>query len=93
MEELLVICKLVRMSIFGTEEDIPTCVNWSKVFADAGVNGVSAICYEAVKRLPADRQPDFDLLLRWDLSAQEIREGFHHRHEVTQELRALLECR
>ena len=77
MEELIVLCKLVRMSVFGTEEDIPTCVNWPKVFAEAGVNGVSAICYEAVKRLPADRQPDFDLMLRWDLSAQGIREGFH----------------
>lgn len=79
------------MSVFGTEEDIPTSVNWPKVFADAGVNGVSAICYEAVRRLLPDRQPDFDLLLRWDLSAQEIREGFHHRHEVTKELRAILE--
>lgn len=93
MDELLVICKLVRMSVFGTEEDIPAGVNWPKVFADAGINGVSAICYEAVKRLPADRQPDFGLLLRWDLSAQGIREGFHRRHEVTQELRALLERR
>ena len=79
------------MALFGTEEAIPACVNWPKVFADAGINGVSAICYEAVKRLPEDRQPDFDLMLRWDLSAQEIREGFHHRHEVTQKLRSLLE--
>ena len=90
MDELLVICKLVRMSVFGTEEDIPACINWSKVFADAGINGMSAICYEAVKRLPADRQPDFGLMLRWDLSSQGIREGFHHRHNVTRELSVLL---
>lgn len=93
MEELQIICKLVRMALFGTEEAIPTCVNWPKVFADAGVNGVSAICYEAVKRLPAECQPDFNLMLRWDLSVQGIREGFHHRHEVTQEFRGLLESR
>lgn len=67
MDELLVICKLVRMAVFGTEEEIPTGVNWPKLFADSGINGVSAICYEAVKRLPADRQPDFSLMLRWDL--------------------------
>ena len=90
MEELLVICKLVRMAVFGTEEDIPACVNWPKVFAEAGINGVSAICYEAVKRLPTDRQPDFGLMLRWDLSSQGIREGFHHRHNVTRELSVLL---
>ena len=53
------------MSVFGTEEDIPASVNWPKVFADAGVNGVSAICYEALKRLTADRQPDFGLMLCW----------------------------
>ena len=93
MEELLVICKLVRMAIFETEEAIPAFVNWPMVFAEAGINGVSAICYEAVKHLSADRQPDFDLMLRWDLSSQMIREGFHRRHEVLQELRALLEDR
>lgn len=78
------------MSVFGTEEDIPAGVNWPKVFVDAGVNGVSAICYETVKRLPASLQPDFGLMLRWDLSAQAIREGFHHRHEITRELHGLL---
>lgn len=93
MDELLVICKLVRMAVFGTEEAIPTFVNWPKVFAEAGINGVRAICYEAVKCLPADRQPDFGLMLRWDLSAQGIREGYHHRHEVTQKLRSLLESK
>lgn len=91
MEELLVISKLVRLSVFGVKEDIPAVVNWPKVFADAGVNGVSAICYEAVKLLPPDRRPDFDLLLRWELSAQWIREGFRYRNKRTQELRSLLE--
>ena len=113
MKELLLICKLVRMSVFGAEEDILAgfgrpvigpCINpeysgtmpgdginWPEVFADAGVNGVSAICYEAVKRLPPEYQPDFNLMVRWDLSAQGIREGYHHRHEVTRELRSILE--
>ena len=93
MEELLVICKLVRMSVFGTEEDIPKEADWQKIFSDAGFNGVSALCYEAVKRLPPDRQPDFSLMLRWDLSSQVIREGFRHRHDVTQELRGILESK
>ena len=52
------------MSVFGSEEAILTGINWSEVFRDAGVNGVSALCYEAVKRLPAERQPNVDLLLR-----------------------------
>ena len=90
MEELLIICRLVRMSIFGTEEEIPAGVNWPKIFTDAGVNGVSAICYEAVKRLPSDRQPDFDLLLCWDVSSQGLREGYRQRHEVTRELQGML---
>ena len=90
MEELLIISKLVRMSVFGMEEEIPAGVNWPKVFVDAGVNGVSAICYEAVKMLPASLQPDFGLMLRWDVSAQGIREGFRHRHEVTGELHDIL---
>ena len=90
MEELLIICKLVRMAVFGTEEAVPDRVSWPDVFADSGLNGVSALCYEAVKRLPPDRQPDFNLMLRWDLSAQGIREGFHRRHKAAQELRTLL---
>ena len=93
MEELLTICRLVRMSVFGTEEDIPKGADWQKIFSDAGFNGVSALCYEAVKRLPPDRQPDFSLMLRWDLSSQVIREGFRHRHDVTQELRGILESK
>ena len=90
MEELLIISKLVRISVLGMEEEIPAGVNWPKVFVDAGVNGVSAICYEAVKRLPASVQPDFGLMLRWDVSAQGIKEGFRHRHKVTGELRDIL---
>lgn len=78
------------MSVWGSDEDIPTNVNWSNVFYEAGINGVSAICYEAVKRLPADRQPDFDLLLRWDISARGIREDFHYRHQAMCELRDIL---
>ena len=74
------------MSVFGSEEDIPTGVNWPKVFRDASVNGVSALCYEAVKRLPIERQPNVDLLLRWQLSARSIREQFRYRHDVTRSL-------
>lgn len=91
MEELLVISKLVRMSVFGKREDIPAGVNWSKVFTDAGVNGVSALCYEAVKTLPEPLQPGFDLMLRWDLSAQGLREGFRFRREAACQLRTHLE--
>ena len=90
MEELLVISKLVRMSVFGTSEDIPAGVDWPKVFADAGVNGVSALCYEAVKTLPQDKQPDFGLMLQWDLSSQGICEGFRHRIAVTRKLGEML---
>ena len=93
MKVLLVISKLVKMSVFGTREDIPAGVNWTKVFTDAGVNGVSALCYEAVKTLPQDKQPDFDLMLRWDLSVQGLREGFRRRHEATQQLRTLMESK
>ena len=74
------------MSVFGSEEDIPTGINWPKVFRDASVNGVSALCYEAVRRLPAERQPNVDLLLRWQLSARSIREQFRYRHDVTRSL-------
>ncbi|MCQ2127627.1 MAG: nucleotidyltransferase family protein [Bacteroidaceae bacterium] len=74
------------MSVFGSEEDIPTGINWSEVFRDASVNGVSALCYEAVRRLPAERQPNVDLLLRWQLSARSIREQFRYRHDVTRSL-------
>lgn len=78
------------MAVFGTEEAIPACINWQKVFADAGVNGVSAICYEAVKRLPEEQRPPFGLMLRWDISALGIQQGFEARHEVTGEFRDLL---
>ena len=74
------------MSVFGSEEDIPTGINWSEVFRDASVNGVSALCYEAVRRLPVERQPNVDLLLRWQLSARSIREQFRYRHDVTRSL-------
>ncbi|MCQ2185034.1 MAG: nucleotidyltransferase family protein, partial [Bacteroidales bacterium] len=79
------------MAVFGTEEAIPACINWQKVFEDAGVNGVSAICYEAVKKLPKTQQPPFELMLRWDVSALGLQQGFGHRHNVTEKFRELLE--
>ena len=91
MEELLVICRLVRMSVFETGEDIPTGVNWDRIFRMARNNGVSALCYEAVKRLPPASQPDSELLRRWKLSAQGIRGAFYYRHEVTRCLCDILE--
>lgn len=93
MEELILISKLVKMVIFGTHEDIPACVAWPKLFVDAGINGVSAICYDAVNRLPSSLQPDFNLMLRWDLSAQGLRERYLRRHDATRRLHDLLTAR
>lgn len=64
MKELRIICALVRGAVFGEDVSLPEDVDWEKVFADAGVNGVSALCYDAVRGLPAEQQPPFGLMLQ-----------------------------
>lgn len=77
---------LLRCSLFG-QPFASVGADWAKVLELAGENGLTAVCYEAVKTLPLELRPDFGTMLRWDLSAQTICQSFDSRRAVKEHLR------
>ena len=86
-----IVCALVRNRVFGAGEEIPAGVDWEAVLECAVRQEVNAICYEAVKALPQDRQPSFALMMKWDVSAQAIREMYSLRLKAAKEVCTILE--
>ena len=81
-----IVCALVRNRVLDAGEEIPAGVDWEAVLECAVRQEVNAICYEAVKALPADRQPSFALMMKWDVSAQAIREMYSLRLKAASEV-------
>lgn len=84
-----VVTSLTASELFGTELSLSSQPDWNKVLECAHEQGVVAICYEAVKRLPTELQPDFGIMLRWDVSAEEVKSSFASRRKVKEHLRDL----
>lgn len=84
-----IVTSLTASELFGCKISLPFLPDWNKVLECAHEQGVVAICYEAVKRLPTELQPDFGIMLRWDVSAEEIKSSFESRRKVKEHLRDL----
>ena len=84
-----IVTALTASELFGAELSLTSQPDWEKVLECAHDQGVVAICYEAVKRLPAELQPDFAMTLRWDVSAEEVKSSFESRRKVKEHLRDL----
>lgn len=84
-----IVTALTASELFGAELPLTSQPDWEKVLECAHGQGVVAICYEAVKRLPTELQPDFGIMLRWDVSAEEIKSSFESRRKVKEHLRDL----
>ena len=87
-----IVCALVRNRLFGAGEEIPTGIDWKAVLECALRQEVGAICYEAVRVLPADRQPSFPLMMKWDIASQTVKEMYFLHLNAARELCALLEA-
>lgn len=86
-----IVCALVRNRVFGAGEEIPAGVDWEAVLECAVRQEVNAICYEAVKALPQEKQPSFVLMMKWDISALAIKEMYPLRLKAAKEVCAILE--
>ena len=84
-----IVTALTASELFGAKLSLTSQPDWEKVLECAHDQGVVAICYEAVKRLPAELQPDFALMLHWDVSAEEVKSSFESRRKVKEHLRDL----
>lgn len=80
---------LTASELFGTELSIAHGCDWGTILECAHEHGVVAVCYEAVKRLPPELQPNFAMMLRWDVSAEEVKGSFESRRKVKEHLRDL----
>ncbi len=59
---------------------------WEQVFRLSGAQGVLALTYDAVCRLPAASQPPGSLLLRWAVNTDRIERDYAHRQRALEEL-------
>lgn len=95
------VVRLVSGELFASElrrpsdaAFLPSDVDWEDLLRRAHDNGVTALCYEALRKLPAAVQPGFDAMLRWDISAEEVFESFELRRRAKEHLCSVLggEC-
>lgn len=74
---LSVFCHLLRFSLFERADKceliypLDEC-EWKQIFKIAAQQGVLAIIYEAVERLPKQQQPPLNIRLQWALSVERI---------------------
>ena len=86
-----IVCSSIRSEVFGGE--LPTqkfadlsAEQWRGVFGLAAQQGVLAIVYDVVVKLPAELQPPRNLKLQWALSVDAI----ENRYEMQRKTSSLL---
>lgn len=77
----------------ATETDRPDAeridaATWQRVLRTAAVQGVLALTYDAIRKLPAASQPPKELLLRWAVNTDRIERDFAHRSKALEEVAA-----
>ena len=77
---------LLKASLQGTEPCLDADADWQGLFALARQHGVVTLLYDAILRLPLQRQPQGDMALSWALSAERTRHHFAHQAEVLHSL-------
>lgn len=81
----------LRSALFGDEVDAAVFQNltteeWQQLFRMAAHQGVVAIVYDVVSKLPEECQPPRNIRLQWALSVEAI----ENRHEMQRKTSALL---
>lgn len=61
---------------------------WLEVFRLSAAQGVLALAYDALRRLPAAQQPPRELMLRWAVNTDRIERQFAHRQRALEDLAA-----
>lgn len=61
---------------------------WKSLFRMAAVQGILAIVYDAVVRLPREQQPPKELLLQWAINTDKIEHDFAYRLDALEGLTA-----
>lgn len=77
-----VMLRLLRASLQGGQPDMHEAVDWQRLFTLARRHGVVTLLYDAVLRLPPERQPQGDMALSWALSAERTRHHYAHQAKV-----------
>jgi len=77
---------LLKASLQEAEPCLGQDADWQGLFALARQHGVVTLLYDAILRLPPERQPQGDMALSWALSAERTRHHFAHQAEVLQSL-------
>lgn len=73
---------LLKASLQEAEPCLEQDADWQELFGVARQHGVVTLLYDAILRLPPERQPQGDMALSWALSAERTRHHFAHQAEV-----------
>lgn len=91
--ELVLLCLLAAglnpaESIVCPELEHADAAKWKTIFRTASKQGVLAIVYDAVVRLPHEQQPPKEVLLPWAVNTDKIEHAFAHRLDALEGLTA-----
>ena len=77
---------MLRASLNGGMPELEENADWQQLFKKAHLHGVLTLVYDAILRLPPERQPQDDKALSWALSAERTRYHYAHQAEVLHSL-------
>lgn len=60
-----VLFQLLRISLGGCKESLPSAINWQEVMDIAASQNVIALAFDALESLAPDQRPDMDTLMDW----------------------------
>lgn len=87
--------ELLRCAMFGTN---PASINfeeltysdWREIYATAVKQGVLALAFEGVKRLPKESQPPFEIKIQWGYNVEYAARRYEARTQALQKLARIL---
>lgn len=86
-----ILMKLLRSGLQREQGAMITAVDtntWKQVLKLAGRQGVLAIAYDAVQKLPTEIMPPKEIVLRWAVNVDRIERDYEHKYNTLGELSA-----
>lgn len=77
-----ILLRLIRITITGKSEAIPSCLDWMALIGYATSQGVLGITYDALEKLTPECRPDIDNLMEWSGQVYYQEQAYKEHKEV-----------
>ncbi len=84
-----VVAELVCCSVFGKDISSLNVTDWNNVLTAASDHGLTAVCKDALDKLPPGKEPDFQTALRREVSARIVNGNYDRLQAARKSLQEL----